>query len=135
LCLYECLYVCMKCMNVCMFVWMDGCKFGCLYACMYVCVYSCLGVWMMDVYLVCVFMYVCIYVYMYVCVYEIYVCMYESTLSTILLKLRCISFVNICVVLILNCTMRLTGLHLIHIAAAAVFQRATAMSTEQTLHW
>jgi hypothetical protein len=31
--------------------------------------------------------------------------------------------------------MLLTGLHLIHIAAAAVFQRATAMSTEQTLHW
>jgi len=44
------------------------------------------------------------------------------------------SFANICAILILNSTILLTGLHLIHIAVAAVIHRATQMSTEQTGH-
>ena len=90
------------CMYVCKYVFIYVYVYIRMYVFMYVCRYSCI-------------MYVFMYVFMHVCVY---VC---STSSAVFLQICRISFSNICVILLLNCTLRLTGLHLIHIAAAAVF--------------
>jgi len=131
--MYICIYVC-----ICMYV---------LYVCMcvYVYLYTYTNIYVSMKVHVLMCMYVCtnvwIYGYMHGFIYllmSIYVskciCIEACTSSVVLLKLCRNSFANISVILLLNCTLRLTGIHLIIIAAAAVFQLATAMSTEQTLH-
>jgi len=148
-CMYVCVYVCMNiCMYICMYVYMYLCVH--MYVCI-VCMYVCVCVSIHIYKYLCkyestrAYVYVCtnvwIYGYMHGFIYllmSIYVskciCIEACTSSVVLLKLCRNSFANISVILLLNCTLRLTGIHLIIIAAAAVFQHATAMSTEQTLH-
>ena len=60
--------------------------------------------------------------------------MHTCKRSAVLLQMCDILFADICVISLLNYTLCLTGLQMIHIVTAAIFQRTTQMSTEQTVH-